>query len=117
MRDERKQGAYLGSSSKKSSVSTLPIPLRKLSSPPWQWKPLQLEKNSLPLCSLPKTTQTKAPFPPDFCPSNHICRDSHLPTPLLCSLPKSTPPTARRPPHAAGFSPSNNSQNDFCLIP
>ena len=52
-----------------------------------------------------------------ICPSNHICRDSHLPTPLLCSLPKSTPPTARRPPHAAGFSPSNNSQNDFCLIP
>ena len=52
-----------------------------------------------------------------ICPSNHICRDSHLPTPLLCRLPKSTPPTARRPPHAAGFSPSNNSQKDFCLIP
>ena len=48
-----------------------------------------------------------------ICPSNHICRDSHLPTPLLCSLPKALLQRPDNLLHAAGFSPSNNSQKWF----
>ena len=54
-----------------------------------------------------------------ICPSNQICRDSHYPctTTLPDPLSKALLKTARPPLHAAGFFPSNNSQNDFCLIP
>ena len=45
-----------------------------------------------------------------ICPSNHICSDSLLPAPLLCSLPKALLQRPNNLLHAAGFSPSNNSQ-------
>ena len=48
-----------------------------------------------------------------ICPSNHICRDSLLPAPLLCSLPKALLQRPDNLLHAAGFSPSNNSQKWF----